>query len=151
MKIFHFLFHPKMKFWLKNANFFTWEEDSKTTIGSNFLCDCPPHGANSLPPSACIHLSLTVPPPCGRHKWKALKSIAPLRNSQSDDCKPSFMLSIIQQSLDRPFLQILHIMHCVEFNQIVFVCKIHNFYCYLKTNWSGQHKFINAKLQRQSG
>src|SRR6218665_3918735 len=25
----------------------------------------------SLPPSTCVHLSLTPPPPCGRHKWMA--------------------------------------------------------------------------------
>src|SRR6218665_2589896 len=33
----------------------------------NFLCGRP-HGAG--PPSS-VHLSLTPPPPCGRHKWLA--------------------------------------------------------------------------------
>ena len=33
----------------------------------NFLCGHP----RPLPPSTCVHLSLTPPPPCGRHKWMA--------------------------------------------------------------------------------
>src|SRR6218665_279124 len=38
----------------------------------NFLCGRP-HGAGPpLPPSTCVHLSPTPPPPCGRHKWMAL-------------------------------------------------------------------------------
>ena len=29
-------------------------------------------GLDHLPPSTCVHLSLTPsPPPCGRHKWMA--------------------------------------------------------------------------------
>ena len=28
------------------------------------------------PPSTCVHLSLTPPPPCGRHKWMASKAAA---------------------------------------------------------------------------
>src|SRR6218665_3617186 len=28
-------------------------------------------GLAPLPPSTCVHLSLTPPPPCGRHKWMA--------------------------------------------------------------------------------
>src|SRR6218665_1371043 len=44
-----------------------------TSVDSNFNFLCGrPHGAGpSLPPSTCDHLSLTPPPPSGRHKWMA--------------------------------------------------------------------------------
>src|SRR6218665_3601371 len=33
------------------------------------------------PPSTCVHLSLTPPPPCGRHKW-----IAPNHRREVSPC-----------------------------------------------------------------
>jgi len=43
----------------KKPNFFAWEDDRMTSVGSNYL------GAD---PSTCDHLSLT-PLMCGCHKW----------------------------------------------------------------------------------
>jgi len=45
-KISTFYSSLETKFWSKKANFFAWEEDRMTSVGSN-------------------------PPPCGRHKWMA--------------------------------------------------------------------------------
>jgi len=44
-----------------------------TSVDSNFNFLCGrPHGAGPpLLPSTCVHLSLTLSPPCGRHKWTA--------------------------------------------------------------------------------
>src|SRR6218665_829098 len=57
----------------KDANFFAREEDSMTSVDSNFhfLCERP-HGAG--PPSPlhmCPPEPDPLPPPCGRHKWMA--------------------------------------------------------------------------------
>jgi len=52
-KNFHFLFRPKTKFWLKNANFFSRDKDRMMSVDSNFNFLCGrPHGAwLPFPPS----------------------------------------------------------------------------------------------------
>ena len=45
----------------KNANFFAWEADWMTSLGSNFVCGRP-QGVFPFPPSTGVHLSLTPPP-----------------------------------------------------------------------------------------
>jgi len=66
MKNVHLLFHPKAKFWYKNANFFAWEEDGMMSVGFTVQCGRP-HGAEPPSPFTCVPWAW--PPPCGCHKW----------------------------------------------------------------------------------
>src|SRR6218665_1350390 len=78
----------------KGANFFAWEENSMTSVDSNFNFLCGrPHAAGPPPP---VHMRPPepdpLPPPCGRHKWMAPKQLHPGSQTYVDILVPTYFL-----------------------------------------------------------
>ena len=67
----------------KDAHFFEWEEDSMTSVDSNFNFLCGRrHGAGpSLPRPHASTWAWPLPPPCGRHKCMVPNVIKPQLNA----------------------------------------------------------------------